>query len=387
MINIATNFIFDNRPEPLSGGVIASMQAGILLESHWVSGKLPIDPLPQIFQDIVSKLHELFNLPSDMRILLTSSYFESISSAIKGIVWGIEEGRDEIAIVCGDQGGFAEAAVWCDRLGFKIVHLPLKSDGLPDFNVWNRLITSKTAIVAVASLTPEMHVKRDYHEIGAICRRVGAIFIMDFTEQSSGELLDFKAGCVDVLSIDGKAWGCPAGIGIMGIRDGIRYAPLIAGDFLQEGLRSGRFSLSLLAGMQAALDEHPDLITRRKLTIEKLYDVALLELSHRLPSVKIPVTANNLKSGMLFFVPNIEGEALVLALEMKGLFATTGSSCSGTAGKPSQTLIEMGYSAREISGAIYLTFREDHTEEIIVLAMSMIEDVVRNLWRMAGYAG
>ena len=110
------------------------------------------------------------------------------------------------------------------------------------------------------------------------------------------------------------------------------------------------------------------------------------EIKHKLPDIKIPSPLNILKTGILFFVPEIEGEALVLSLEKKNIYVTTGSSCSGTAGKPSQTLMEMGYSERDASGAIHLAFREDHTKENIVQAVSTIAKTIGELWRTAGYS-
>jgi len=383
----STNLKFDNRPEPLTQGVIRAIQAGLELELAWLRGDIGVDPFTELVEKIEAKLRKLLNLPPDYRLIITSSQFESINTAIKGVAWGIEGERNEIAIVRGDQGGFVESAAWCDRLGFKTTHLTLNFHGEPELNKWKNLISQKTALVGLSSITPEVHVKRDVPGIVSVCRENGAISVIDYSEQCSAEMIDFDGLTPDMVSMDCASFGAPIGVSVSMVSPQVRYAPMITGDILQDGLRSGRISFSLLSGLSVSLDEQKNRISHRKHIIDGLFGVATREFRHHLPDIKILALKHNLRTGLLLFVPEVEGEALVLALETINIYLTTGSSCSRAAGKPSQTLIEMGYSERDVSGAIHLSFKEYHTEENIVQSVTAIARTISELWRTAGYDG
>ncbi len=383
----SSNLIFDNRPEPLSQGVLKAMQIGMSTELDWSNGHLSHDPLPNLLQEFEVNLKALLNMPANFRVLLTSSVFESINSAIKGVAWSIEGERDEIAIVRGDQGGFAEAAAWCVRLGFKIVYLPLTSDGEADLDKWSRLISKKTAIVGISSVTPEVHTKRKIYEIVSLCRANSAISVIDMTEQCSAEIVNLGTITPDIVCIDGTAIGGPTGVAILAISPHFRFAPMISGDLFQDALRSGRINLSLMLGFSSALDEYADSLSKKKHIKRDLYRITVRKINRNMNSARIISSRMSLFTGLLILVPEVEGEALVLALESKKIYVTTGSSCSGSAGKPSQTLTEMGFSDKEVSGAIHMAFRADHSEDDILHAIRIIDKTVQQLWQISGYSG
>jgi len=184
----------------------------------------------------------------------------------------------------------------------------------------------------------------------------------------------------DVLLIDGAGIGAPESSGLLWVKEGTRWSPLISGGAAQDGYRGGAIDLASAAGLVEAIQE------TRRLGIEHhslLHETALESIADSIEGAILPWAAIPMTLGVTFLVPGVEGEAVVERAELEGVFVSTGSRCSRSAGKPSSILTGVGFSPEEASSAVSLTFRREHSPEDIKKAISILGNVIRSLRQIA----
>jgi len=385
---------------------------GKSLDLQFRAGQLDAEQIEEHFQGVRSRIANTLGIGSAEGIIFTSSGVEAINMAVKGLAWGAtESGRNEIVVVEGDPEGFHEAAVWCERFGFKRVILPLTSHGLIDPEPLETRITTKTVMVALSSVTPEILVPRELHVLGEHITSVGAKLVIAIDLELPIRLPHQAFHHADILTIDGEAIGAPSGTGLLILNSQtenpnspVRLAPLISGGATQNGLRAGSISLSIAMGLSAAIEEL-SAVTALQVTVALgtsadplwsaacgasadplwsaaftiLRDAALQAIADHIPGAIIPWVTEPLPNGITFIVPDVEGEAVVMLCAQEGVFVSTGSACSRTAGKPSAVLTAIGFIPEEASGAIHLTFRNDHTVDDVRRGVEVIGKAVEKL--------
>ena len=316
-------------------------------------------------------------------IFFTSGGSESDNWAIKGVANALKKkGKNHIIT-----SRFEHHAVLhtCDALakeGFEITLLEVHQDGLIRPEELEKAIRDTTAIVSIMYANNEIGTIQPIKEIGAICKTHGVIFHTDAVQAMGNVHIDVKAQNIDMLSMTGHKLHGPKGCGALYIRKGIRPQILIDGGAQERGMRAGTENVAGIVGLASAVKRAVTTIDKRaeKLTKmrNKLIDSLLKIERSRLNGDRNKRLPGNIN--MCF--EGIEGEALLLRLDMMGICASSGSACTSGSLDPSHVLLAIGLPHEIAHGSLRLSFSDDTTDseiDYIAKCVSQVVDYLRSM--------
>ena len=233
-------------------------------------------------------------------------------------------------------------AQWLEKQGYEVTYLPVDGDGLVDPANLEQAIRPDTILISVMAANNEIGTIQPIAEIGAIARAHKVLFHTDAVQAVGHIPVDVEAWNVDLLSLSGHKFGGPKGIGALYMKKPLRLPALIQGGGQEKGRRSGTENVPGAVGMAAALKEAVDHLAQESARLSALRDKLIAGLSvlpyTRLtghPVKRLPGTAS-------FVFEGVEGEALLLHLDAKGICASSGSACSSASLDPSHVLLSIG---------------------------------------------
>jgi cysteine desulfurase len=266
------------------------------------------------------------------------------------------------------------------RNAIEVTYLPVDSNGLVDPESVREAIRPQTAVITIMHANNELGTVQPLEQIGKIAAQNDIFFHTDAV-QSAGKIpLDVNALAVDLLAISGHKFYAPKGIGALYIRGGTRLRQLLYGGHHQRGFRPGTENVPGIVGLGkaaelAGLTLHED--ARR---VSALRDELERELLARIPqsrpnASRAPRTPNT--ANITF--PGIEGEALVIALDLKGLACSTGAACSSGAIEPSHVLTAVGLLPEDARASIRFSLGRHTTAQEIAAAIEIVPSAVAQL--------
>lgn len=270
-----------------------------------------------------------------------------------------------------------------EKEGFDVTYLPVDSHGKVRLADLKAALRPDTALVSIMFANNEIGTVNDIAAIGALCREKGVIFHTDAVQAYGHVPVDVKAMNIDMLSISGHKINAPKGVGALYIRKGVLVEPQITGGGQEKGRRSGTENIASIVGLGEAAR-----IKRENLEREMTY---LRGLSRKLIDgvLQMPQTiltghpTDRLPGTCSFCINAIEGESLVLRLDMNGICASTGSACSTGSLDPSHVLLGIGLSHEISHGSLRLTLGMQNTAEDVDYILERLKDVVDVLRAMS----
>ena len=238
------------------------------------------------------------------------------------------------------------------------------------------LVTTMFANNEIGSVLP-------IREIGAVCKEAGVIFHTDAVQAVGHLPIHVKDDNIDMLSLSGHKFHGPRGTGVLYIRRGIAPANLIEGGGQERGKRPGTENLPAICGMAAALDEAIAHLDEHTTYITALRDKLIAGLSKVPHCVLNGDAVNRLPGNVSFCFEGIEGEALLLLLDAKGVAASSGSACTSGSLDPSHVLLAIGRPHEIAHGSLRLSLCHENTEEEIDHILKVVPEVVDYLRRMS----
>ena len=274
-------------------------------------------------------------------------------------------------------------AQWLEKQGYEVTYLPVDGDGLVDPANLEQAIRPDTILISVMAANNEIGTIQPIAEIGAIARAHKVLFHTDAVQAVGHIPVDVEAWNVDLLSLSGHKFGGPKGIGALYMRKPLRLPALIQGGGQEKGRRSGTENVPGAAGMAAALKEAVDHLPEESARLAALRDKLIAGLSvlpyTRLtghPVKRLPGTAS-------FVFEGVEGEALLLHLDAKGICASSGSACSSASLDPSHVLLSIGLPHAIAHGSLRLSLGAENTEEDVDYILKEVPAVVAYLREMS----
>ncbi len=270
------------------------------------------------------------------------------------------------------------------KLGFDITLLPVYDNGLVRVEDVRRAIRPDTALVTIMFANNEIGTIQPIPEIGALCREKGVLFHTDAVQAVGHIPIDFAGMNIDMLSLSAHKFHGPKGVGALIMRKGLRLPNLIEGGSQERGRRAGTENIAGVVGLAEALKiacsdmEHvtSNLIAKR----DRLIDGLIKSIDHcRLngdPVSRLPGNVNISFEG-------VEGESLLLLLDLKGICASSGSACTSGSLDPSHVLLAIGLDHATAHGSLRLTLSEDNTEEEIDILLNEIPKIINKLRDMS----
>lgn len=312
-------------------------------------------------------------------VLFTSGGTESDNWALKGAA-ELRRGQGKHIITTSiEHHAILHSAQWLEKQGFEVTYLPVDAVGRVSPSDVEKAIRPDTMLISVMAANNEIGTIEPIEEIGAIAKAHNVLFHVDAVQAVGHIPVDVKAWNVDMLSFSGHKFYGPAGIGGLFLRHGLRLPPLVHGGGQERGLRSGTEPVVLAVGMAAALKESVEEMAVESRRLSTLRDRVLDGLSD-IPSSRItgdrecrlPGTASLTFEG-------IEGEALLLHLDAKGIQASSGSACSSASLDPSHVLLSIGLPHGVAHGSLRLSLGRGTTEQDVDYILEIVPQVVSYL--------
>ena len=274
-------------------------------------------------------------------------------------------------------------AQWMEKQGYEVTYLPVDGEGRVDPAAVEAAIRPDTILISVMAANNEIGTIEPIAEIGAIAKAHKVLFHTDAVQAVGHIPVDVQAWNVDLLSLSGHKFGGPKGIGALYMRKPLRLPALIQGGGQEKGRRSGTENVPGAAGMAAALKEAVDHLPEESARLAALRDKLIAGLS-KLPYTRLTGhPAKRLPGTASFVFEGVEGEALLLHLDAKGICASSGSACSSASLDPSHVLLSIGLPHAIAHGSLRLSLGSDNTEADVDYILKEVPAVVAYLREMS----
>lgn len=316
-------------------------------------------------------------------IYFTAGGTESDNWALKGVAFAnIRKGKHIITTAV-EHHAILHAAEWLQSQGFEVTYLPVDQYGMVSPADVEKAIRPDTILISVMYANNEVGTIQPIAEIGAIARAHGIYFHTDAVQAVGHVPIDVKAEHIDMLSLSGHKFYGPKGIGVLYIRRGVRIQNLLHGGAQESRHRAGTENVAGIVGLGAAIERAVVAMPEESARLTAMRDHMIREL------LKIP--ASHLNGHPTQRLPNnvnitfeyIEGEGILLLLNMFGICASTGSACNSASLEPSHVLTAMGVPHEIAHGSVRLTLGERNTEEDVSYVLEKLPEVVGKLRSMS----
>lgn len=317
-------------------------------------------------------------------IFFTGSGTESDNMALKGVLYGpAAKGKKGLITTKIEHHAILHTAQVLEKEGFQVTFLDVDSNGLVDLEQLERAIGPDTALVSVMAANNEVGTIQPVAEIGAICRRHGVLFHTDAVQAFGHMPIDVDEMQIDLLSLSAHKINGPKGVGALYIRKGLRLRPVIEGGGQEQNRRSGTENVAGIVGLGAAAQLAMETMEEEASRLQKLAQ-KLTEGVLRIPETILTGHPDRrLPGACSFAVAAVEGESLVLYLDMEGICASTGSACSTGSLDPSHVLTAIGLSHETSHGSLRLTLGRFNTEQDVDYILEKLPQVVDKLRAMS----
>jgi cysteine desulfurase len=267
-----------------------------------------------------------------------------------------------------------------ERFDFDVTIVPVDRTGLVDPAAVEAAVRPDTALISVMLANNEVGTVEPTSEIGVVARRHRVPFHTDAVQGAASLPLDVEALNVDLLALSAHKFHGPKGVGLLYVRKGTRLAPVQTGGSQEKGRRAGTENIPYIVGMARALelaDEGRAAESARQLALRERLLTGLLE---RIPDMELTGHREQRLPGHLsFIIRGVEAQNLLIALDLAGIAASSGSACASGAPTPSGVLRAMGYAPDEALGALRLTLGRLTANADVDTVLEKLPDIVRRM--------
>ena len=317
-------------------------------------------------------------------IYFTAGGSESDNWAIKGTAFAKRDKGNHIITTAIEHHAVLHTCQWLEKQGFEVTYLPVDENGLVSVEDVEKAITDKTILISVMAANNEIGTIEPIAEIGALARSRGILFHTDAVQAVGAIPLDVKAMNIDMLSMSGHKFHGPKGIGALYVRKGVRLDTLIAGGAQERGKRAGTENLPGIVGIGKAIEIATRDMEANAQRMTRLRDKLIHGILENIPDVRLNGhPTRRLPNNVNVSVRYIEGEALLLRLDLAGIAGSSGSACTSGSLDPSHVLLAIGLPHEIAHGSLRLTLGTDTTEADIDEVLDKLPGIVKNLRDMS----
>lgn len=321
-------------------------------------------------------------------IYFTSGGSEADNWALKGVAFAKKDKGNHIITTAIEHHAILNTCKFLEKAGFEITYLPVDEEGFINLEDLKSAITDKTILVSVMFANNEVGTIQPIKEIGAICREKKVLFHTDAVQAITHVPIDVKDMNIDLLSMAAHKFYGPKGVGALYIRKGLRIENLIHGGGQERSRRASTENVPGIVGMGKAIELATANMEQEGKRLSALRDKLIKELLEKIPYAKLNGPKDGTKrlpSNVNLSFIGVEGETLLLDLDDKGIYASTGSACASGDLEPSHVLLALGLSHGVAHGSLRLSLGEDTTEEDVNYAIDIIPQIVKRRRDMSPY--
>ena len=316
-------------------------------------------------------------------IYFTGGGSESDNWALKGIAETYAKKGKHIITSCIEHHALLHSAEYLQKNGYDVTYLPVDNKGLISLEELKAAIRPDTILISIMAANNEIGTIEPIAEIGKIARENDIIFHTDAVQAVGHIPLDVKAMNIDMLSLSSHKFCGPKGVGALYVKKGIRIPSFIHGGGQEKSRRGGTENVAGIVGMAAALTESVENMQENNKKVTYLRD-KLLNGMAQIPYSKITGDTENRLPGIASCIFEcIEGESMVLMLDMNGICSSSGSACSSGSLDPSHVLLSIGLPHEIAHGSLRLSLSEFNTEEEVDYILEKLPPIIQRLRDMS----
>ena len=318
-----------------------------------------------------------------MEILFTAGGSESDNWAIKGAAFARRDAGRHIITTAIEHHAVLHACQWLEKQGFEVTYLPVDETGRVRVADVEKALRPDTILVSVMTANNEIGALQPIAEIGEICRARGVLFHTDAVQAVGAIPLDVQALNVDLLSLSAHKFHGPKGVGALYVRKGVRLDSLIHGGAQERGQRAGTENLPGIVGLGCAIELAVAHLEENAARMTALRDRLISGVMERIPGVRLNGHPTlRLPGNCNLSFQDVEGEALLLRLDLAGIAGSSGSACTSGALDPSHVLMAIGLNEAAAHGSLRLTLGADSTEADVEAVLERLPPIVADLRSM-----
>jgi cysteine desulfurase len=327
---------------------------------------------------------KLVNAEEPETIIFTSGATESNNLAIKGIASRNKNRGTKILTSSVEHMSIVNPCKLMMKKGFQAVFLPVDRFGLLDLDKLETELDDNTSLVSVVYANGEIGTIEPIKEISKIVHTKNAYLHVDATATCGQIPIDVQAENIDLLTISSNDMYGPKGVGALYIKRGTSIEPIIQGGGQERGLRSGTENVAGILGFAKAAEIAQKEMQRHSKRITKLRDDLIRGLIDPIPYAYLNGhPTQRLPDNVSVRYSFIEGESILLSLDIVGIYASSGSACAAKTLQPSHVLLALGLRPEEAHGSLMLTLGRDNTQKDVNKLKSVMPDIVKRLRDMS----
>lgn len=317
-------------------------------------------------------------------IFFTSGGSEADNWAIKGAAaLGAKKGKKHLITSKFEHHAVLHTMAALEKEGFKVTYLDVYENGLVRVEDVERAITDETCLVSIMYANNEIGTVQPIAEIGKLCRSKGVLFHTDAVQAVGHLKIDVKEQNIDMLSLSGHKFHAVKGTGALYCKKGLRLPNLIEGGAQEAGRRAGTENVPGIVGLGVAITEMTEHLEENYEKVKALRD-RLFEGASKISHSRINGdTEKRLPGNFSMCFEGVEGESLLLMLDMKGVSASSGSACTSGSLDPSHVLLSIGLKHEVAHGSLRLSLGENNTEEDVDYILEVLPPIIERLRDMS----
>lgn len=321
----------------------------------------------------------------DTEIFFTSCGSEADNWAIKGIAQAYKSrGKNKIITSQIEHHAVINTCKFLEKNGFEVVYLPVDEYGTVSADALREAVDDKTALVSVMYANNEIGTIEPIEELCKIAHEAGALFHTDAVQAVGAVPIDVKKLGVDMLSLSGHKFHAPKGIGALYVRTSIRPENLIHGGMQEKGRRAGTENTAYIVGLAKALEIAVSTMEEKTARVTAIRDKIIKGITETIPYVNLNGhPQNRLPGNVNFSFKYIEGESLLLWLDINGIAVSSGSACASDSLDPSHVLLATGLPHEIAHGSLRISIGDENTEEEADKLLEVLPGIVQRLREMS----
>jgi cysteine desulfurase len=317
-------------------------------------------------------------------VVFTSSGTESDNFAIKGVAWANRKKGDHIITSAIEHHAVLESCRFLEKEGFKVTCLPVDSDGLVDPADVAKAITDRTVLISIMHANNEIGTIEPIAEIGRIAKERKVYFHTDAVQTFGHLPFTVDELNVDLLSASAHKLCGPKGVGLLYIREGTRIVPFMHGGEQESGRRASTQNVPGIVGFGKAVELAAATLAEEAARLTAFRDRFIEGIFERLNGIRLNGhPTRRLPNNISLSVESIEGEGMILSLDMLGIACSTGSACSSSSLEPSHCLLAIGLPHEFSHGSLRFSLGRFTKESDIDAVLEALPQVVGRLRAMS----
>lgn len=321
----------------------------------------------------------------EKEIYFTAGGTESDNWALKGVAFAnFNKGKNHIITSKIEHHAILHTCEYLEKFGIKTTYLDVDRYGLIDLEQLKEAITPETMLISIMFANNEIGTIQHIEEIGKIAKDNGVLFHVDAVQAMGSVKIDVQKQNIDLLSMSAHKLGGPKGIGGMFIRKGVRIDNFIHGGGQERGRRAGTEGVQNIVGFGKAVEVAKRDFDNHVKRLTVLRDKLIEGIKNNIPDVVLNGHPTmRLANNVNFSFKYVEGESILLLLDMEGISASSGSACTSGSLDPSHVLLATGLDHGTAHGSIRFTLSEEITEEDIDFIIETMKKIIAKLRAMS----